>query len=59
VTSGLGLEAGLGDALAAAEEDGVPILELGPALDPRPLGGSESATPDPTAVDPPRASAAG
>jgi zinc/manganese transport system substrate-binding protein len=47
VTSGLGLEAGLADALAAATDDGVPILELGPALDPRPIGGSESATPDP------------
>jgi zinc/manganese transport system substrate-binding protein len=47
VTSGLGLEAGLADALAAAEEEGVPILELGPALDPRPLGGSESGSPDP------------
>jgi hypothetical protein len=35
VTSGLGLEAGLADALAAATDDGVPILELGPALDPR------------------------
>jgi zinc/manganese transport system substrate-binding protein len=47
VTSGLGLEAGLADALAAAEEEGVPILELGPALDPRPLGGGESGSPDP------------
>jgi zinc/manganese transport system substrate-binding protein len=47
VTSGLGLEAGLADALAAAADDGVPILELGPALDPRPLGATDSATPDP------------
>jgi zinc/manganese transport system substrate-binding protein len=47
VTSGLGLEAGLADALAAAADDGVPVLELGPALDPRPLGGIDSATPDP------------
>ena len=47
VTSGLDLEAGLADALAAAEEEGVPILELGPALDPRPLGGSGSGSPDP------------
>jgi zinc/manganese transport system substrate-binding protein len=59
VTSGLGLEAGLADALAAAEEDGVPILELGPALDPRPLGGSGSATPDPHWwLDPLRAASA-
>lgn len=47
VTSGLGLEAGLADALAAAEEEGVPILELGPSLDPRPLGGSETGSLDP------------
>jgi zinc/manganese transport system substrate-binding protein len=47
VTSGLGLEAGLADAFAAAEEEGVPILELGLTLDPRKLGGSESGAPDP------------
>ena len=47
VTSGLGLEAGIADALAAAADEGVPILELGPELDPRSLGGSDSATPDP------------
>jgi zinc/manganese transport system substrate-binding protein len=47
VTSGLGLEAGLDHALQAAAQDGTPILELGPALDPRPLGGSESGPPDP------------
>jgi zinc/manganese transport system substrate-binding protein len=47
VTSGLGLEAGLFDALAAAEEEGVPILELGPSLEPRPLGGENAGTLDP------------
>jgi zinc/manganese transport system substrate-binding protein len=47
VTSGLGLEAGLADALAAAVDEGVPTLELGPALDPRPLGGVGSGTLDP------------
>jgi zinc/manganese transport system substrate-binding protein len=47
VTSGLGLEAGLADALEAAQEEGIPILELGPALDPRPLGGSETGSLDP------------
>jgi zinc/manganese transport system substrate-binding protein len=47
VTSGLGLEAGLADALEAVQEEGIPILELGPALDPRPLGGSETGSLDP------------
>ncbi len=47
VTSGLGLEGGLEHAIGAAEEEGTPILELGPALDPRPLGGNESGPPDP------------
>jgi zinc/manganese transport system substrate-binding protein len=46
VSSGLGLEGGLTDALEAAAEDGTPILELGPALDPRPLGDDDS-VPDP------------
>ncbi len=35
VAIGLGLEAGLADALNAAQADGVTVLELGPALDPR------------------------
>ena len=47
VTSGLGLEVGLADALEAAQDEGVPILELGPALDPRPIGGCGSRSPDP------------
>jgi zinc/manganese transport system substrate-binding protein len=34
VANGLGLESGLSDALAAAESDGVPVLELAPELDP-------------------------
>ena len=46
VASGLGLESGLVDALEAAGEDGTPILELGPALDPRPLG-DDPGVPDP------------
>jgi len=46
VSSGLGLEAGLADALEAAREEGTPVLELGPALDPRPLGDDPGA-PDP------------
>jgi zinc/manganese transport system substrate-binding protein len=39
VTSGLGLESGLADALEAAREEGTRLLELGPALDPLPLAG--------------------
>jgi zinc/manganese transport system substrate-binding protein len=59
VASGLGLEAGLADALEAAAAEGVAILELGPALDPRPLGGSKSVTPDPHWwLDPIRAASA-
>jgi zinc/manganese transport system substrate-binding protein len=46
VSSGLGLEGGLADALEAATEEGTPILELGPALDPRPLG-DDASVPDP------------
>ncbi len=46
VSSGLGLEGGLIDALEAAAEEGTPILELGPALDPRPLG-DDASVPDP------------
>lgn len=46
VTSGLGLEGGLADALGAARDDGTAILELGPALDPRVLTG-DSTMPDP------------
>ncbi len=47
VASGLGLEAGMADALEAAGDEGTPILELGPALDPRPLGDGESESLDP------------
>ncbi len=46
VSSGLGLEAGLADALEAAGDEGTPILELGPALDPRQLG-DDPGSPDP------------
>jgi zinc/manganese transport system substrate-binding protein len=46
VSSGLGLEGGLTDALEAAAEEGTPILELGRALDPRPLG-DDASVPDP------------
>ncbi len=37
VANGLGFEAGLEDALDAAVDDGVPVLELGEDLDPIPL----------------------
>jgi zinc/manganese transport system substrate-binding protein len=47
VTSGLGLEGGLEDAIDAAAADGTPILELGPVVDPRPLGRDASGTLDP------------
>ncbi len=47
VASGLGLEAGMADALGAASEENTPILELGPALDPRPLGGDKAGALDP------------
>lgn len=40
VANGLGLEETLGSALATAREDGADILEVGPALDPQPFGGS-------------------
>ena len=46
VVNGLGLEAGLADALAAAETDGAHVLEIGPAVDPVRMGGSE----DPSAA---------
>jgi zinc/manganese transport system substrate-binding protein len=46
VSSGLGLEAGLADALEAAAEEGTPILELGTGLDPQPLG-DDANVPDP------------
>jgi len=46
VSSGLGLEVGLADALEAAAEEGTPILELGPSLDPRPLA-DDPGVPDP------------
>lgn len=38
VANGLGLEGGLADVLHAAEEDGANVLEVGPLLDPLPLG---------------------
>ena len=43
VANGLGFEVGLVDALDAAAEDGIDVLELGEQLDPRPLaeGGGE------------------
>jgi len=40
VANGLGLEEGLTTALATAREDGATVLEVGPALDPQPFGGS-------------------
>ncbi|MFP4311536.1 MAG: metal ABC transporter substrate-binding protein, partial [Nitriliruptoraceae bacterium] len=41
IANGLGLEEGLLDAIAAAEEDGVRVLELGPSLDPVPYEGTD------------------
>jgi zinc/manganese transport system substrate-binding protein len=41
VTSGLGFEAGLSDAITEAEGAGVPVLRLGEDLDPLPLDGDE------------------
>ncbi|HUX69671.1 MAG TPA: metal ABC transporter substrate-binding protein [Cellulomonadaceae bacterium] len=46
ITNGLGLEEGLTSALATARQDGATVLEVGPALDPQPFGGS-SDSPDP------------
>ena len=37
VANGLGFEAGMADALDAAEETGVPVIEVAPGLDPLPL----------------------
>ncbi len=45
VANGLGFEAGLTDALDAAAGDGVPVLELGPALDPLPLDDGDGEDP--------------
>lgn len=42
VTSGLGLEERLQDLVDAARDDGVEVLELGPRLDPLPLGEEEA-----------------
>lgn len=41
VAIGLGLESGLEDTLASSEADGVPVLELGPLVDPLPAGGDD------------------
>lgn len=45
VANGLGLEEGLASALRAARADGVPVLELGPSLDPVDAPGTDH--PDP------------
>ena len=37
VANGLGFEAGMADAIDAAEEAGVPVIEVAPGLDPLPL----------------------
>jgi zinc/manganese transport system substrate-binding protein len=59
VTSGLGLETGLVDALAVARADGVPILELGAKLGPLTVGGDDEAGLDPHWwLDPNRAAVA-
>ncbi len=47
VANGLGLEQGLETLLDGAEEDGVPVLEVGPLVDPRPLASSPEGVLDP------------
>ncbi len=47
VVNGLGLEAGMHDALEAAEADGANVLEVGPSMDPIPFGGAEGEVCDP------------
>jgi zinc/manganese transport system substrate-binding protein len=42
ITNGLGLEEGLKSAMATAHDDGATVLEVGPALDPQPFGGSSN-----------------
>lgn len=42
IANGIGLEEGLLDAIAAAEQDGVRVLEVGPSLDPMPYDGPHS-----------------
>ena len=46
ITNGLGLEEGLTQSLASAAQDGARILELGPQLDPQPLGAPPGEEPD-------------
>jgi zinc/manganese transport system substrate-binding protein len=46
VAAGLGLEQGLEDVIAAAAEEGVEVVEVGPAVDPIPLQDAEG-RPDP------------
>lgn len=58
VTSGLGLEAGLVDALAAASAEGVPILELGAMLGPLTVAGDDARLDPYWWLDPNRAAAA-
>ncbi len=50
VANGLGLEEGLSDVLAGAAAEGVPVVEIGPLVDPLPFGrhsGNESQSLDP------------
>lgn len=42
IANGLGLEEGLLDAIAAAEQEGVRVLEVGPRLDPMPFEGTHA-----------------
>ena len=41
IANGLGLEEGLADSLAAVAQEGVPVLELAPLLDPIPFGAGD------------------
>lgn len=43
VANGLGLESGLQDVLASAADDGVPVIELAPLVDPLPLPSPQGA----------------
>lgn len=52
VSNGLGLEEGLEDVLEQAAADGVPVLEIGPQLDPLPRSSMEAAGAAEETLDP-------
>lgn len=59
VTNGLGLEAGLVDALRAAADRGTTVLEVAPLLDPLPVAGEAGGALDPHVWTDPRRMATG